>query len=126
MFGGLAKSIFGSSNDRYVRSLNPILAKIASFEPTLQAMSDAELSAQTQRFRDRLADGAKLAAGSKDGKVRIYGTADGKQLFEMAAHTGAVTGLAPGWRASGREAWPTTGAVGQRNVVCGARPRAAR
>ncbi|PAX09504.1 preprotein translocase subunit SecA [Sphingomonas lenta] len=60
MFGGLAKSIFGSSNDRYVRSLNPVLAKIASFEPALQAMSDEDLAAQTPRFRERLANGEKL------------------------------------------------------------------
>ncbi len=60
MFGGLAKSLFGSSNDRYVKSLNPILAKIASFEPSLQAMSDDELSSQTVKFRARLAEGEKL------------------------------------------------------------------
>ncbi len=60
MFGGLAKSLFGSSNDRYVKSLNPILAKIASFEPSLQVMSDEELSAQTVKFRARLAEGEKL------------------------------------------------------------------
>ena len=60
MFGGLAKSLFGSSNDRYVKSLNPILAKIASFEPSLQAMSDEELSSQTVKFRARLAAGEKL------------------------------------------------------------------
>lgn len=60
MFGGLAKSLFGSSNDRYVKSLNPILAQIASFEPALVAMSDEELSAQTAKFRARLAEGATL------------------------------------------------------------------
>ncbi|WP_174285413.1 preprotein translocase subunit SecA [Sphingomonas bacterium] len=60
MFGGLAKSIFGSSNDRYVKSLNPILAKIATFEPTLSAMSDEQLAHQTVLFRERLAEGTKL------------------------------------------------------------------
>jgi preprotein translocase subunit SecA len=60
MLGGIAKSLFGSSNDRYVKSLNPLLAKIASFEPALQAMSDEQLAGQTQVFRDRLAEGAKL------------------------------------------------------------------
>ncbi len=60
MFGGLAKSLFGSSNDRYVKSLNPILAQIASFEPALVAMSDEELSGQTAKFRARLAEGANL------------------------------------------------------------------
>ncbi|MBB6504140.1 preprotein translocase subunit SecA [Sphingomonas endophytica] len=60
MFGGIAKSLFGSSNDRYVKSLNPILAKIASFEPALQAMDDATLSNQTVLFRQRLANGETL------------------------------------------------------------------
>ncbi|WP_022686304.1 preprotein translocase subunit SecA [Sphingomonas phyllosphaerae] len=60
MFGGIAKSLFGSSNDRYVKSLNPILAKIASFEPTLQAMDDASLANQTVLFRERMANGETL------------------------------------------------------------------
>ncbi|WP_277978535.1 preprotein translocase subunit SecA [Sphingomonas phyllosphaerae] len=60
MFGGLAKTLFGSSNDRYVKSLNPTLEKIASFEPTLQAMDDDTLAQQTVRFRERLANGETL------------------------------------------------------------------
>ncbi|MFA5988634.1 MAG: preprotein translocase subunit SecA [Sphingomonas sp.] len=60
MLGGLAKSIFGSSNDRYVKSLGGIVAKISGLEPQMQAMSDEELSGQTARFRERLANGAKL------------------------------------------------------------------
>ncbi|MDQ2891946.1 MAG: preprotein translocase subunit SecA [Pseudomonadota bacterium] len=60
MFGGLAKSMFGSSNDRYVKSLNPILAKIATFEPHLQAMDDATLAQQTVLFRKRLANDEKI------------------------------------------------------------------
>lgn len=62
MFGGLAKTLFGSSNDRYVRSLNPIIQKIAGFEPALQALSDADLAAQTVKFREQLANGEKLDA----------------------------------------------------------------
>ncbi|MGQ7403042.1 hypothetical protein ACTGYO_11120, partial [Streptococcus suis] len=58
MLGGLAKSLFGSSNDRYVKSLNPIIAKIAAFEPQLQALSDDELAGQTAKFREQLANGA--------------------------------------------------------------------
>ncbi|HEU4958915.1 MAG TPA: preprotein translocase subunit SecA [Sphingomonas sp.] len=60
MLGSLAKSIFGSSNDRYVKSLNPIIARIASFEPTLVAMSDEELANQTVLFRQRLEQGETL------------------------------------------------------------------
>ena len=60
MLGGFAKTIFGSSNDRYVKSLDPIIRKIAGFETTLQAMNDEELAGQTAIFRQRLADGTKL------------------------------------------------------------------
>ena len=60
MFGGLAKSLFGSSNDRYVKSLKPMIAKIAGFEPEMEAMTDAQLAAQTVKFREQLDQGATL------------------------------------------------------------------
>jgi preprotein translocase subunit SecA len=60
MLAALAKSIFGSSNDRYVRSMGKIVDTIAGFEPTISAMTDDELRGQTEIFRRRLADGAKL------------------------------------------------------------------
>jgi preprotein translocase subunit SecA len=60
MFGGVAKAIFGSSNDRYVRSLGKIVDKINGFEPTIAALSDDELANQTILFRRRLAEGEEL------------------------------------------------------------------
>ncbi|WP_176591125.1 preprotein translocase subunit SecA [Sphingobium sp. EM0848] len=60
MFGALAKSIFGSSNDRYVKSLGKTVERIASFESTISVMNDEELTAQTVRFRERLAQGETL------------------------------------------------------------------
>ncbi|TFI60244.1 preprotein translocase subunit SecA [Sphingomonas parva] len=60
MFGGFAKAIFGSSNDRYVRSLRKIVDRINGFEPTISAMTDEELRSQTAIFRQRLADGQEL------------------------------------------------------------------
>ena len=60
MLGGIAKAIFGSSNDRYVKSLDPIVRRIAGFESTIAAMDDAELTNQTVRFRERLANGETL------------------------------------------------------------------
>jgi len=62
MFGGVAKAIFGSSNDRYVRSLGKIVDKINSFEPTIAALSDDELANQTILFRRRLVEGEELDA----------------------------------------------------------------
>ncbi len=60
MLGALARTIFGSSNDRYVKSLDKIVRAIAGFEPEMQALTDEELRAQTQKFRTMLADGRTL------------------------------------------------------------------
>jgi preprotein translocase subunit SecA len=60
MLGGFAKTLFGSSNDRYVKSLGTIVKQIGAFEPTISAMSDEELAGQTAKFRARLAEGTKL------------------------------------------------------------------
>ncbi len=60
MFGAIAKAVFGSSNDRYVKSLDKIVRQIADFEPALEALSDAELTGQTARFRALLAEGTEL------------------------------------------------------------------
>ena len=60
MFAALAKSIFGSANDRYVKSLGKIVDAVNGFEPTISAMTDEELRGQTALFRERLAAGAAL------------------------------------------------------------------
>ena len=60
MFGAIAKAVFGSSNDRYVKSLDKIVKQIASFEANMEAMTDEELTGQTAKFRQRLADGVEL------------------------------------------------------------------
>jgi len=60
MFGALAKAVFGSANDRYVRSLEKIVAQINALEPQLEGFSDAELTAQTDKFRQQLAQGKTL------------------------------------------------------------------
>jgi preprotein translocase subunit SecA len=60
MFGALAKAVFGSANDRYVKSLEKTVALINSLEPQLEAFSDEELKAQTAKFRDQLAGGKTL------------------------------------------------------------------
>ena len=60
MFGVIARRLFGSANDRYVKSLGPIVAAINEIEPQLEAMSDEELRARTQRFREQLAEGTEL------------------------------------------------------------------
>ncbi|MEY2927151.1 MAG: preprotein translocase subunit SecA, partial [Pseudomonadota bacterium] len=62
MLGTIAKAIFGSSNDRYVKSLRKTVDAIAGFEPVIAAMTDDELAHQTVIFRNRLGDGLALDA----------------------------------------------------------------
>ncbi len=51
---------FGSSNDRKVKSMSARVAKINALEPQIQALSDDQLKAKTQEFKDRLAKGETL------------------------------------------------------------------
>lgn len=60
MLGAIAKAIFGSSNDRYVKSLDKIVRQINAFEPTIEALTDDELAAQTAKFRRQLEEGKTL------------------------------------------------------------------
>lgn len=60
MFGGLAKSIFGSANDRYVKSMQKTVDAVSSFETTIEPLSDEQLSAKTVEFKKRLTDGETL------------------------------------------------------------------
>ncbi len=58
--GGLARKIFGSSNDRRIRSLRPRVEAINALEKEVAALSDAELRARTDKFRADIAAGASL------------------------------------------------------------------
>ena len=60
MLGSLARTLFGSANDRKVKPLSASVAKINALEPRFQAMSDDELRAMTPAFRERLAKGEAL------------------------------------------------------------------
>ncbi|BDI60935.1 preprotein translocase subunit SecA [Qipengyuania nanhaisediminis] len=60
MFDKLVKSVFGSSNDRYVKSLGKVVDKVNALEPMIEALSDEALQAQTDKFREQLDNGASL------------------------------------------------------------------
>src|SRR5712691_11907506 len=60
MFGALARRLFGSANDRYVKSLGSYVAQINELEPALEQLSDEALRARTAEFRQRLEDGAEI------------------------------------------------------------------
>src|SRR6476620_11232219 len=60
MLGALARSLFGTSNDRIVKGFDKPVAKINALEPELAKLSDEALRAKTTEFRERLAKGETL------------------------------------------------------------------
>ena len=53
----LVEKVFGTHSDRELKLIYPIVEKIESLRPTMQAMSDEELRDQTREFKERLAGG---------------------------------------------------------------------
>ena len=58
--GGIFKRIFGTSHERMMRKLHPIVVKINDLEDQISALTDEELKAQTPKFKEMLANGATL------------------------------------------------------------------
>ena len=97
--------LFGSSNARYVRRLEPRIEAINLLEPRYQAMSDAELAGQTGDFRRRLAAGETLddllveafavcrEAGRRWLRMRHY---DVQLIGGMVLHSGAIAEMITG------------------------------
>ena len=53
-------ALFGSANARYLKQTHPRVAAINALEPTYQALSDEELKAKTDEFRQRITAGETL------------------------------------------------------------------
>lgn len=60
MLSSFLKIFFGTKQDRDLKSLLPIVKKINELEPAIKSMNDAELQAQTPKFRERLSKGETL------------------------------------------------------------------
>ncbi len=60
MLNLIARKIFGTSNDRYVRSLEPFVREVNSLESKIQPLTDEQLRAKTIEFREKLENGASL------------------------------------------------------------------
>ncbi|OJW72998.1 MAG: preprotein translocase subunit SecA [Sphingomonadales bacterium 63-6] len=105
MIGAIAKAIFGSSNDRYVKSLDKIVRQINALEPQLEAFSDEELQAQTAKFRQMLANGQTLDdimpeafATVREASKRVLGMRhfDVQMIGGMVLHRGEIAEMRTG------------------------------
>jgi preprotein translocase subunit SecA len=98
-------SVFGSSNARLVKRLQSRVEAINNLESQYEAMSDDELRAQTERFRERLAAGEALddilteafaacrEAGRRYLGMRHY---DVQMIGGMVLHSGAIAEMVTG------------------------------
>jgi preprotein translocase subunit SecA len=97
--------LFGSSNARSLRRLDPKIEAINSLEPRYQAMTDEELRGQTAEFRRRLAAGETLDdllveafAVCREGGRRFLGMRhyDVQLIGGMVLHSGAIAEMITG------------------------------
>jgi len=105
VFAAVAKSIFGSANDRYVRGLGKYVDAVNAFEPNIQALTDEELKGQTEKFRQRLANGEKLDellpeafATVREAAIRTLGQRhyDVQLIGGIALHRGEIAEMKTG------------------------------
>jgi preprotein translocase subunit SecA len=62
--------VFGSSNQRYLKTIRPIIARINELEPAVKRLSDDELRARTAEFKERVARAVANATDPEDRKRR--------------------------------------------------------
>src|SRR5213082_469408 len=60
MIGAIARKLFGSSNERRIKSYLPRVAAINALEPQLESLSDEALRARTDAFKQQVAEGVSL------------------------------------------------------------------
>ena len=99
------KKIFGTRNDRELKRMGKVVARINALEDTMQALDDDELRAKTDEFRTRLGDGETLEqllpeafAVVREAGVRALGMRhfDVQLIGGMALHDGKIAEMRTG------------------------------
>ncbi|KXB29332.1 preprotein translocase subunit SecA [Dechloromonas denitrificans] len=105
MISGLLKKIFGSRNDRLIKQFSQTVKRINALEPTLEALSDEQLRAKTDEFRQRHANGESLddllpeafavvrEAGKRELGMRHF---DVQMIGGMVLHYGKIAEMRTG------------------------------
>ena len=103
--GKLVKKIFGTANDRYLKSLQPRIDAINALEPEISALSDEDLRGKTAEFRKRLESGETLDsllveafAVVREGAVRALGQRhyDVQLIGGIVLHEGQIAEMKTG------------------------------
>ena len=105
MISGLLKKVFGSRNDRLIKQYSQIVKRINALEPALQGLSDEQLRAKTDEFRQRHTQGESLddllpeafavvrEAGKRELGMRHF---DAQMIGGMVLHFGKIAEMRTG------------------------------
>ena len=105
MFANIARAIFGTANDRSLKSYQRRVPEINVLEPAIQVLSDAALRAKTVEFREKLAAGGKLDdiqaeafAVVREAAIRTLGQRhfDVQMVGGMVLHDGKIAEMKTG------------------------------
>ncbi|MCB1926537.1 MAG: preprotein translocase subunit SecA [Rhodocyclaceae bacterium] len=105
MIPGLLKKIFGSRNDRLVRKYAQTVKRINALEPEFEKLSDDELRAKTDEFKQRVAGGESLDAllpeafaVVREAGKRVHGMRhfDVQMIGGMVLHDGKIAEMRTG------------------------------
>ena len=105
MFASLLTKLFGSRNQRTLKSLNKIVATINSLEPQFESLSDEELKAKTAEFKSRLEQNETLDdllpeafATVREASKRVYGMRhfDVQMIGGMVLNQGSIAEMRTG------------------------------
>ncbi len=105
MLGSLAKKIFGSANERRLRTYGPKVAAINALEKELDALSDEALRARTDAFRAQIAEGRTVDellvpafATVREAAKRVLGLRpfDVQLIGGMVLHEGSIAEMRTG------------------------------
>ncbi|MFC1749258.1 preprotein translocase subunit SecA [Pseudomonadota bacterium] len=101
----LLSKVFGSRNDRQVKRMQKVVAQINALEDAMAALSDEELKAKTEEFKQRVQEGASLDsllheafAVVREGGKRIMGMRhyDVQLVGGMVLHDGKIAEMRTG------------------------------
>jgi len=105
MINSLLTRVFGSSNERQLRQLNRIVVKINALEPEMEKLSDTQLQAKTEEFKQRIAGGETLDkvlpeafAVCREASRRVLGMRhyDVQLIGGMVLHLGKIAEMRTG------------------------------
>jgi len=105
MLGKLTRKIIGSRNDRYLKSLKRNVTAINALESVMQALSDEQLSAKTQEFKDRIKTDESMEsllneafAVCREASIRTLGLRhyDVQLIGGIALHQGKIAEMRTG------------------------------